>query len=91
MSFEHEWQETNRDGNLSQITSAPGAIRKRTPQCFRSCLVIPFKELRHQGKSSQRFVLRSGGHSKSSTELPLRTLAAKRNDDEFNNGRDDPI
>ncbi len=53
MSFEHEGQETNRDGNLSQITRVPGAIRKRTPQCFRSCLVIPFKELRHQGQVMQ--------------------------------------
>ncbi len=77
MSFEHEGQETNRDGNLSQITRVPGAIRKRTPQCFRSCLVIPFKELRHQGQVMQRFVVRQCGHSKSSTESPPRTLEGK--------------
>lgn len=50
MSFEHEGHETNRVGNRFQLTRVPGASRKRTPQCSRSCLVIPVIGLEHHGQ-----------------------------------------
>ncbi len=76
MSFENEGQETNRDGNLSQITRVPGDSQTNTTM-FQILPRDPVQGTKHQGQVMQAICRAAVRSLQIINESPPRTLAGK--------------